>query len=400
MKIKILITLLTLYGMTKGQGVWTQKTNFSGTGRTSAVAFSIGTKGYIGTGSDNTGVKKDFWEWDSAMNTWTQKADFGGVARKCAVGFSIGQKGYIGTGGLDLFSGFYYNDFWEYDPAGNNWVQKAAFGGTARYAAVGFNINAKGYIGLGDDIGVGMNDFWEYDQLSDSWTQIASISIASTLMFAVGFSINNKGYVGTGWDGNLTHNDFWEYDPALNLWTQKANFGGSIRSAAVGFSIDNKGFIGTGQYANFENDFWEYDPATNSWIQRANVSGNGRRDAVAFSIGNKGYIGIGQDTSGFAIDLCEYHDSTALFVSEVENKIHLTISPNPFSTSTNLQSDQFLNNATLTVYNSIGQQVKQIKNIFGQIVILMRDNLPVGLYYIQLTADNKIFSTDKLIITN
>lgn len=31
-------------------------------------------------------------------NSWTQKADLGGTARANAVGFSIGTKGYIGTG--------------------------------------------------------------------------------------------------------------------------------------------------------------------------------------------------------------------------------------------------------------------------------------------------------------
>ena len=399
MKTKLLIALLTICGITKGQGVWTKKANFGGNGRTSAVGFSIDTKGYIGTGSDITGVKKDFWEWDPVTNTWTQKADFGGVARKGAVGFSIKQKGYIGTGGMDLFSGSYYNDFWEYDPSGNNWVQKAAFGGTARYAAVGFSINTKGYLGLGDDNGAGSHDFWEYDQVSDSWTQIA-IGITPALMFAVGFSIANKGYVGTGWDGTLSYKDFWEYDPALNLWTQKANFSGSIRIAAVGFSIGNKGFIGTGQYTNLENDFWEYDPATNSWTQRANVSGSGRRDAIAFSIGNKGYIGVGQDTSGFTTDFWEYQDTTALSVGEVENKIHLTIFPNPFSSSTNLQSDQFLNNATLTVYSSIGQQVKQITNISGHTVIIIRDKLSSGLYFVQLKQNNKVITTHKLVITD
>jgi len=33
---------------------------------------------------------------------------------------------------------------------------------------------------------------------------------------------------------------------------------------------------------------------------------------------------------------------------------------------TNLQTDKYLINATLTVYNLFGQQVKQIKNISGQ----------------------------------
>ena len=41
---------------------------------------------------------KDFWEYDPAANIWTQKADFGGTEREYAVGFSIGSKGYIGTG--------------------------------------------------------------------------------------------------------------------------------------------------------------------------------------------------------------------------------------------------------------------------------------------------------------
>jgi hypothetical protein len=75
--------------------------------------FSIGTKGYIGTGIDNNGnLLKDFWEWDQTTNTWTQKANFGGTAREDAVSFSIGSKGYIGTGADPSTT----KDFWEYTP--------------------------------------------------------------------------------------------------------------------------------------------------------------------------------------------------------------------------------------------------------------------------------------------
>jgi hypothetical protein len=60
-------------------------------------------------------------------NTWQQKADMaftqpnGPKPRYSAVSFSIGSKGYIGTG----YDGAYKNDFWEYDPATNVWTQKA-----------------------------------------------------------------------------------------------------------------------------------------------------------------------------------------------------------------------------------------------------------------------------------
>jgi hypothetical protein len=54
----------------------------------------------------------------ATANTWTQKADFGGTARLFAVGFSIGSKGYIGTGiiGSAPPGIIVTKDFWEYDP--------------------------------------------------------------------------------------------------------------------------------------------------------------------------------------------------------------------------------------------------------------------------------------------
>ena len=83
----------------------------------------------------------------AAPDTWTQKADFGGTARDSAVGFSIGSKGYMGRDTMTV--PISYKDFWEYDPAANTWTQKADFRGTARYGAVGFSIGSKGYIGTG-----------------------------------------------------------------------------------------------------------------------------------------------------------------------------------------------------------------------------------------------------------
>jgi hypothetical protein len=55
---------------------------------------------------------KEFWEWDQIGNTWTQQADFGGAGRQRPTGFSIGDKGYIGTG---VDTGFMTTrDFWEF----------------------------------------------------------------------------------------------------------------------------------------------------------------------------------------------------------------------------------------------------------------------------------------------
>ncbi|MDI6741808.1 MAG: kelch repeat-containing protein, partial [Smithella sp.] len=95
---------------------WTQKTDFGGvvgTERVDAVGFSIGSKGYVGTGYDGSQNTLDFWEYDPVSDTWTQKADFAGTARQAAVGFAIENKGYVGTG----YDGVNTRDFWEYDPS-------------------------------------------------------------------------------------------------------------------------------------------------------------------------------------------------------------------------------------------------------------------------------------------
>ena len=86
--------------------------------------------------------------------------------------------------------------------------------------------------------------------------------------------------------------------------------------------------------------------------------------------------------------------------NEVKSVLSILISPNPFITQTSVRSNQILNNAIVTVYNSLGQQVKQIKNITGQTVTLNRDKLPSGMYFIHLTQNDKTISTGKIVITD
>src|SRR5258708_38247862 len=57
----------------------------------------------------------------SFADSWVQKASYAGGSRYYAIGFSIGGKGYMGTGFYPSFK----RDFWQYDPLTNVWSQKA-----------------------------------------------------------------------------------------------------------------------------------------------------------------------------------------------------------------------------------------------------------------------------------
>jgi hypothetical protein len=82
------------------------------------------------------------------------------------------------------------------------------------------------------------------------------------------------------------------------------------------------------------------------------------------------------------------------------NDFVFRVYPNPFSAETTFRTTENLKNATLTVYDSYGHIVKQIKNISGQTITLHRDNVPSGVYFSRLVQNNTLIATRKLVITD
>lgn len=109
----------------------------------------------------------------------------------------------------------------------------------------------------------------------------------------------------------------------------------------------------------------------------------------------------------FGTDTIYCSNGSAIFTAKLastmgldifEQNDELTIYPNPFSYTATLQTKNDLNCAIISIYNLLGQQVKQIKNISKSTIVFSRDNLPSGIYFIRLTQDNKVIASEKLII--
>ena len=180
---------------------WVQKQNLPGSSRSFSNGFSINNKAYIVGGGDGNGTLfDDVWSYNPSTNVWTQQANFPGGFRASSVAFTIGSKAYLGTG---VNGGAYLDDFWEYDPIADSWLQKATFPGGAREEAVGFSLDNKGYVGTGQIFITGpnssftssFNDFYEYNPINDTWVQKANVP-GPERAYAVGGSIGNKGYIG------------------------------------------------------------------------------------------------------------------------------------------------------------------------------------------------------------
>lgn len=275
-----------------GNSGWTQLTNFGGSPRSEAVAFTINGKVYAGLGISviSTGLNsyyKDFWEYDPATNKWTQKASYPGYGN--AVGFSIGEKGYVGFRYGD--NNYYYLDeeikeFWEYDPATNKWTQKANFHGTP--------------------------------PLFDFTYPFNSLSL--------GFSSENRAYVIQIPDGNYgytTDSNFWEYNPATDQWTQKANCPGSVHLSGKGAYMNNKG------YAIFGNECWEYDINMDQWVRKNDLPYyknyySNYSYGVCFVVNNKLYAGLGYDwySAQFNNNIYEFDVDGNQWIAKTESPIN------------------------------------------------------------------------------
>ena len=304
---------------------WTKRANFGGSPRIGGVGFSIGTKGYIGTGVNNNVTLSDMWEYDPALNTWSQKANFGGGGRCYATAFGLGSKGYITCGNSNFPSeAGVKNDCWEFDPILNTWTAKTSFPGTPRWGAFGFAISDKGYVGCGKrfvSIGHPDNypaDFWEFDPVLNNWTAKASPN--TSLSFSVSFAIGSGGYAGGGISAaGATTNYFIYYDLALNTWTPKANLPFAAYQT-TSFSINNTGYAGLGQFSNltYPGNFWSYSPQANQWSPISAFPGQGRAGASAFTIGSKAYIGTGGDVNSLS-SLSDFYEFDPLASTTITN---------------------------------------------------------------------------------
>ena len=211
--------------------------------RSYAASFTLNGKGYVGTGEGSDGTHllplNDFWQYNPANGAWRKVAvmplrekpsdpiryDEG---RAGAAAFVSGGFAYVGAGRTSAFP---LNDFWRFTPPATDaasdtghWQQISYFRGVGRSGGVAFQIDGKGYFGLGYNLSYGrLQDFWQYNPLSDEWVPRTPFPPEGRDR-AVGFSIGPYGYAGTGvskivstgleLETNLqAHGDMWRYEP-------------------------------------------------------------------------------------------------------------------------------------------------------------------------------------------
>ena len=192
------------------------------------------------------------------------------------------------------------------------------------------------------------------------------------------------------------------------LWTKTVS--NNIRIRSIKHTVDG-GFIATGEVSNSTSDddlfLVKLDDSCNTqWSQ---TYYNGPYVDYAETVNlltDGGYVVCGSinftgPTVSSYIIRTDSLGNTTVGIDEVFDEIEhkISIYPNPFNFETVCKFEE-VNEAVLTIYNYLGEIISQIENINGSSLVISRNNMKSGMYFIRLTERSKIVASEKLIITN
>jgi len=284
---------------------WTRKTDIpitgTETGHFQAVPFTLSTSAYWAGGikwstGTLTATCVDVFAYNLLDGTWSTKGtQYPSVSNTCIhPNLTLSGKAYS-LGHVTTNANFY-----EYDPVGDTWTQKAAYGGTSRIHIVAGGVDGWIYAGTGRVGGAPLTDWWGWNSGDNTWTQKASIGAGS--IGAGSMTIAGNIY---RFGGNQTGSDFVQtmnmYSPSGNAWSSKASYPIKINYPAV-CATEEYGYSFSGQTvypSTSTNKFYQYDPVGNAWDEKATIGATGYRVFTsATAYGKDVFIGGGYSDAG------------------------------------------------------------------------------------------------------
>ncbi|MCC6691610.1 MAG: T9SS type A sorting domain-containing protein [Bacteroidia bacterium] len=249
---------------------------------------------------------------------------------------------------------------------------------------------------------------------ADSLLNSSNLSVAAAATINTDQFMNNASGTITN-NGKVTAINFLNIETVNNAGNLNANYFTNSKS----FTNSNTGFIViTNDFSNIDTLASPAVFANNGFVSVANDWHNGNQinGSGKFCIGNNtwnsgtmtgtfdfcdqtgGNIDLNTGTVAGTITYCV--NPCSVGINELLSNLSISILPNPFSSQTVIRTNHLINNATLIVYNQLGQIVEQMENLSGQIITLNRNTLPTGLYFVRLSQNNRVIASEKLIISD
>lgn len=158
-----------------GTDTWEQRVSLSSK-RVNGFSFTVDNFAYVLGGSNNGVTVKAVEKYDPFNDVWIQMLPLNGrdkngntitqpISREYATTFTIGSFGYITSGSVNSSP---LSDTWQYNPANDTWIQYYSYStstdnGRSRDSAIGFGIGEFGYFATGRSGSLRLDDTWKFD---------------------------------------------------------------------------------------------------------------------------------------------------------------------------------------------------------------------------------------------
>ncbi len=337
-----------------------------------------------------------------------------------------------------------YGVLFKFDPINDSIIKLFEFGGANGYAPRGslveaLNGNLYGLTTMGGSHGGGV--IFEYNPVTNIYTKKIDFSSVSNGSDPEGslMQVNNgKLYGLTSGGGLYGAGVLFEYNPITNDFVKKIDFnvnssgggpkgsllqasdgdlyglttyGGSYNSGIIfkynlstniltnlfDFNLDSTGYNASGTLMQAVNGniygttccggtsnhgtLFEYNTQTDEFITKTNFNGiNGKNPTTGPLIEIGGMVGIREE-------------------SPPENIAGIYIYPNPFTTTTQISLNQTYHNITLAIYDIQGKLILQNEYADCDKIILNRNGLNNGMYFLRITLDGKWVETRKMLVS-
>jgi hypothetical protein len=146
--------------------------------------------------------------------------------------------------------------------------------------------------------------------------------------------------------------------------------------------------IGSGANYNGLVAKWSLDPSS-PCINKGDAAGPYPATDIA---GNPRIVGE-------IIDMGAY-ELQAVGIRKNELSPAIVVSPNPFSNETKIHFSEPVKQPEFRIFNTQGQCVKSNLSGNGNAFSISRDELPTGIYFLQVISEGKPIATERLIITD
>ncbi len=119
---------------------------------------------------------------------------------------------------------------------------------------------------------------------------------------------------------------------------------------------------------------------------------------------NYGQLGYGafttanSSTSVLASTVCSV--VTVAVRDPKPHQAQILVYPHPFSSEAVVRAEHPFENAVLTIINSYGQIIRQMNNVYGETILLQRDDIVSGLYFVRITQNDTIVASCRLVVAD